>query len=138
MRRIVVTVIAGMLLWLALATIGGLALRALWPAYVAAEPRFAFTLPMQLARLLIGGESTLVAGLLAARMTAGNRHATLALGVTLLVIFVPNHYYLRDKFPLWYHLTFLASLIPLTLLGEKLAGRSKARTIPAHALDRRV
>jgi hypothetical protein len=35
----------------------------------------------------------------------------------LLALFIPNHYLLWDKFPVWYHLTFLVSLLPLTLLG---------------------
>ena len=38
----------------------------------------------------------------------------------LLAGFIPQHITLWEKFPVWYHLTFLLSLIPLTLLGGKL------------------
>jgi len=38
-------------------------------------------------------------------------------GVLLLVAFIPQHVMLWDKFPVWYHLTFLLSLVPLTYLG---------------------
>jgi hypothetical protein len=32
-------------------------------------------------------------------------------------MFIPQHIMLWDKFPVWYHLTFLASLVPLTWIG---------------------
>ena len=124
MGRIVAAVIAGLVAWLAMGTIAGFTLRALWPAYVAAEPSFAFTLPMQLARLAIGAVSTIAAGWIAARIGRGERRAALTLGVVLLLLFIPNHYYLRDKFPLWYHLLFLSSLVPLTLLGGAISRRT--------------
>jgi hypothetical protein len=38
-------------------------------------------------------------------------------GILLLVGFVPVHISLWDKFPIWYHCTFLLSLVPLTYLG---------------------
>ena len=120
MRRIVAAVIAGIVLWLVVATVSGWGLRALWPAYVAAEPRFALTLAMQFTRLAIGAVTTLLAGWFAVSIARRDRRATLALGIVLLLLFIPNHYYLRDKFPLWYHALFLTSLVPLTLLGGAL------------------
>ena len=45
----------------------------------------------------------------------------LAGGLVLLALFVPNHIAIWDKFPLWYHLTFLSSLPVLAFLGGKLA-----------------
>jgi hypothetical protein len=38
-------------------------------------------------------------------------------GVLLLIGFIPVHVMLWDKFPVWYHLAFLLSLVPLTYLG---------------------
>jgi hypothetical protein len=35
----------------------------------------------------------------------------------LLVVFIPQHIMLWDKFPVWYPLTFLVSLVPLTYMG---------------------
>ena len=46
--------------------------------------------------------------------------ARLIPGVLLLVAFIPQHVMLWDKFPLWYHLTFLLSLVPLTYLGSRI------------------
>ena len=38
-------------------------------------------------------------------------------GLLLLVAFIPEHIRLWDKFPVWYHLMFLVSLVPLTYIG---------------------
>ena len=38
-------------------------------------------------------------------------------GLLLLVAFIPQHISLWNTFPVWYHLTFLLSLVPLTYLG---------------------
>jgi hypothetical protein len=40
--------------------------------------------------------------------------------VILLVAFVPVHITLWERFPPWYHLTFLLSLVPLTFAGGAL------------------
>jgi hypothetical protein len=41
-------------------------------------------------------------------------------GVFLLLMFIPQHIMLWDRFPIWYHLTFLLSLVPLTFLGARI------------------
>jgi hypothetical protein len=46
--------------------------------------------------------------------------ARLMPGVVLLLFFIPDHVNLWDKFPLWYHLWFLLSLVPLTYVGNVL------------------
>ena len=43
-------------------------------------------------------------------------------GALLLLIFIPEHISLWDKFPIWYHLTFLTSLVPLAVVGGWIAG----------------
>jgi len=35
----------------------------------------------------------------------------------MLLLFVPVHYMLWAKFPIWYHLFFLISLAPTLLIG---------------------
>jgi hypothetical protein len=46
----------------------------------------------------------------------------LILGIVLLLVSIPIHINLWDKFPLWYHLTFLVTLIPLCILGGRIGG----------------
>ena len=48
------------------------------------------------------------------------------LGVVLLAVFVPVHYMLWDKFPVWCHAVFRASLSPLALLGVQLTTSRRA------------
>ena len=80
-----------------------------------------FTLPMLLARLSIGALATLTAGLVTAVIARRSLLARLMPGALLLVVFIPLHIMLWDRFPVWYHLTFLGSLVPLTYVGGKIA-----------------
>jgi hypothetical protein len=121
-------VIAAIVTWFFVATVLNLALRAWWPHYHEAETAFNFTLIMKLARLVLGAISCLGAGFVAAWIgRVGMRTATLT-GIVLLVLFIPGHYRIWDKFPVWYHLAFLVSLLPLTLLGAALNRRACRKT----------
>ena len=113
-------VIAALVTWFFVATVVNLALRAFWPHYHEAEIAFNFTFAMKVARLLLGAISTLGAGFVAAWIDKGRMRAATLTGIVLLALFIPGHYRIWDKFPVWYHLTFLVSLLPLTLLGAAL------------------
>lgn len=118
MRRLG-AIVAGLIGWIVVATVFGRLLRAMSPAYVAAEPSFAFTLPMLASRLAIGAAATLAGGAIIQRI-ANDRRAVLIGGIVLLALFVPQHVMLCDKFFLWYHALFLISLVPLTLAGGRI------------------
>ena len=127
--KTVAAVIVGLVTWILVATILNFPIRAWWPHYHEAETAFSFTLGMKLARLALGTAASLCSGYVAAWITNGDRRAAMYLGILLLALFIPNHYLLWDKFPIWYHLTFLISLLPLTLLGAMLklpAGRVRS------------
>jgi hypothetical protein len=119
MGRNILAVVAGVLTWLLVATVAGFVMRASWPAYASVADAMTFTLPMMVARLAIGALATLAMGFVAALIT---RSAIVRVvpGVLALLAFVPQHVMLWDKFPLWYHLTFLLSLVPLTYAGARL------------------
>lgn len=123
MARRIVGVVAGLALWMAVATLAGVMLRGTWPAYAKVADQMAFTLPMMIARLSIGALATLVAGALTTVLARRSALSAVATGLILLVLFVPEHIRLWTKFPVWYHLTFLLSLLPITYLGGKMAGR---------------
>ena len=116
-------VIAGLFTWFFVATVLNLALRASWPHYHEAETAFNFTFAMKLARLVLGAISTLAAGFVAAWIGNVRMRAAMLTGIVLLALFIPGHYRIWDKFPVWYHLTFLVSLLPLTLFGAALNRR---------------
>ncbi len=130
--KTVAVVIVGLVTWIVVATIVNFPLRAWWPHYHEAETAFNFTLGMKLVRLALGALASVCSGFVAAWIANGRRTAATALGILLLVLFIPNHYLLWEKFPVWYHLTFLVSLFSLPLLGAmlKLSGGRRRRVTP--------
>jgi hypothetical protein len=122
MARKILGVIAGLIAWLIIVLAAGAIMRVSWPAYASVADLMTFTLPMLIARLAISTVATLVAGLVTASIITRPLLATLMPGVLLLVGFVPQHVALWDTFPVWYHLTFLLSLVPLTYAGGKMSG----------------
>ena len=117
MLRTVAAVIGGVLAWVVVATVGNLVLRAVWPSYAAVEVAMTFTLAMLLLRLLLGALSSLCAGLLVACIAKRNGAAVKALTGLMLVAFIPVHYALWERFPAWYHVIFLLSLVTMPILG---------------------
>jgi hypothetical protein len=116
MLRIILGVIAGLAVWLFTVTILNLGLRHGWPAYAAVEKAMAFTVPMMAARLTMSALASLAAGIVASAVARG-RIAPLIAGLILLGLFASVHYGLWERFPLWYHLTFLISLVALPVLA---------------------
>jgi VIT1/CCC1 family predicted Fe2+/Mn2+ transporter len=123
MARAITGVVAGVVVWIVIATIGNLAMRTAWAGYAEVEAAMKFTSEMMMSRLLVGALSSLGAGWLTARITNHNRGAIYALVALLVVTFVPVHYALWEQFPIWYHVVFFASLAVMTVLGARLDGR---------------
>jgi hypothetical protein len=119
MARNFIGVVTGLVVWLAIAVVAGLIMRATWPAYVSVADAMTFTLPMMIARLAIAASATVSMGFVTACITR-SAVARLIPGFILLIVFVPQHVMLWDKFPIWYHLWFLLSLVPLTYVGKSL------------------
>jgi len=119
MARQILGVVAGLLVWVAVATIAGVVMRGAWADYARVADAMTFTLPMMIARLTIGAVATIAGGWVAA-FIGRSTLTRLAPGILLLVMFIPEHITLWQKFPVWYHLTFLVSLVPLTWLGGSL------------------
>jgi len=122
MAKKILGTVAGLAAWVTIVTAAGAIMRLLWPAYASVADAMTFTLPMQLARLSIGALATVVMGLVTAGIAQRPVLARLMPGVLLLIAFIPVHISLWDKFPIWYHLTFLVSLVPLTYAGGTLTG----------------
>ena len=141
MIRGVAGIVAGLIAWFLVATGGNRLLRVSWPGYAGAEKPLKFTLGMMAARLVLGALSSVCAGFVVAWVTKSNGMAAKAFGIMLIVMFIPVHYGLWDKFPTWYHLTFLVSLLPLTLVGATLKAqpdveRLKGPAPPLHNSER--
>jgi hypothetical protein len=119
MRRQILAFLSALVIWILVASVLNRLLRAGLPGYAAAEPAMTFTLSMQWARLALSAIASLSAGYALARLAPGAPRLPLALGGLLLIGFLPVHYNLWDKFPVWYHLAFLLTLVPLVVLGAR-------------------
>jgi hypothetical protein len=122
--RAALAVVAGLVVWTIVATGLDMLLRFALAGYASAEPQLNFTLGMMIGRLALpGAVPSVIAGFVSAWISRGDRRVIAALIIILLAVFLPAHYRLLAKFPLWYHFTFLGSLILLTWLGARLAAR---------------
>ena len=125
LAKAVIGVVAGLAVWIAVVAVAGVIMRSSWPEYARVADAMTFTLPMMLARLSIGALATLAAGWITAAIAPRPMLVRLMPGLILLLAFIPQHIALWNIFPVWYHLTFLLSLVPLTYLGG--ASHSAAR-----------
>jgi hypothetical protein len=125
MWRTISSIIVGLIAWVLIVTLLNWGLRLGLPGYHAAEPAMQFTLTMMIGRLLIAALTSLAAGALVSLITPGKRWAPWVVGLILLALFVPEHIRLWDKFPVWYHLTFLVTLVPIVVAGAWIGSRSR-------------
>jgi hypothetical protein len=82
-----------------------------------------FTLGMQVARLAVGVLSSVLAGFATAWIAAGKRRDVLIMTALLLAVFLPVHYSLWARFPVWYHALFLLSLAVAPSAGARMCSR---------------
>jgi hypothetical protein len=125
MKRSILACLAGLLTWTVVVTVINRVLRLSLSNYTAAEHTLQFTLGMKWARLLMAIVTSLVAGAVTRRISPSSRWAPLIVGSVVLAMFVPAHIALWSKFPAWYHLTFLLTIIPAVLVGALLTTRRK-------------
>jgi len=117
MKRSILACLAGLLTWIVVVTVINGGLRLSLPNYTAAEQTLQFTLGMKWARLLMAIVTSVVAGAVTGGISRSSRWAPLIVGSVVLVLFVPVHIAIWSKFPAWYHLTFLLTIIPAVLVG---------------------
>lgn len=128
MLRSILAVIVAVITWFIVATVGNWILRALLPGYSAVEVSMNFTLAMMICRLVLGLISSLVAGFVCTTI-ARNSIAPKIAAVIMVILFLPVHYMLWARFPVWYHLFFLITLAPMMLIGAALRGNAVARRL---------
>jgi hypothetical protein len=121
---------AGLVTWLVVVSVLDRGLRAAIAGYAAAEPTLHFTVGMMAARLTIAAVTSLLAGAVIGWLAPANLPVAWILGALLLAVFLPEHVLkLWHTFPLWYHLTFLGTLVPLVVLGAQLTRASASRRL---------
>ena len=129
MVRSILAVVAGFVVWALVATLLNFGLRAGLAGYALAEPTLTFTLGMKIARLILGALASLAAGAAAGLIAPTKTAPGWVLGAIILALFIPIHVQLWAQFPVWYHLTFLGTLVPLVALGAAFT-RTRPRSTP--------
>jgi hypothetical protein len=112
MARSILAFIVGLVVWVLVASVLNRGLRLAFGGYAAAEPQMAFTHGMMAARLVLGAVAAVINA-----VAPSNARVVWVLGVFLLAAFIPVHVRLWPQFPVWYHLVFLGTLVPLVVLG---------------------
>jgi hypothetical protein len=125
-KRSIAAFFAGLIAWVLVVSLLNRVLRLTIEGYAAAEPKMAFTLGMMLARLGIGAATSVIAGAVTGWISRSSARASWVLGLVILALFIPSHIMLWHSFPVWYHLTFLVTLVPLVMIGSRLA-RARGR-----------
>jgi hypothetical protein len=120
MKRSILACLAGLLTWAVVVTLINRVLRLSLPNYTAAEHTLQFTLAMKWARLVMAVATSVVAGIVTGWISQSSRWAPLIVGSVVLAMFLPFHIAIWSKFPAWYHLTFLLTIIPAVLVGALL------------------
>jgi hypothetical protein len=111
--------VAGLVAWIVVVTALDRLLRLVVYDYALAEPTMTFTLSMLLARLAIAAMTSVAAGAVTGWIARPNLLAAWLLGMFLLALFIPQHVSAWHSFPVWYHLTFLVTLVPLVVFGAQ-------------------
>lgn len=122
MKKAILAFAAGVAAWVLVASALDRGLRAVLDGYTTAELQMHFTLAMMAARLALAVITSLVAGAIMGAVAPAATRVPWILGVILLAAFLPAHVKLWENFPLWYHLTFLVTLVPLLVLGARFMG----------------
>jgi hypothetical protein len=140
MKRAILAFLAGLVTWLLAVSVLDRGLRIALAGYAVAEPKMTFTLGMMAARLTIAALTSVIAGAVAGWISPRGVRVAWVMGAVLLAVFLPEHVRLWNTFPVWYHLTFLVTLVPLLVLGSWLtrtrtSGRLAADGLSAQPAD---
>ena len=133
MKRSILACLSGLLTWAIVVTVINRVLRLSIPNYTAAEQTLQFTLGMMWSRLLMAVVTSVVAGAVAGWISRPSRWAPWIVGGVVLAMFVPVHIAIWSKFPVWYHLTFLLTIIPAVVVGARLSLRRSKDLNQAHS-----
>ncbi len=121
MGKIILGVIAGFIVWTIIFVGGESMLRAISPSLTAPENAASVdSIGLLTGYLIRSIIASILAGLTSAFVAGENARTPLILGVVLLLAGLLVQIGSWSVLPIWYHLTFLILLIPMTILGGKL------------------
>jgi hypothetical protein len=130
MVRIVFGIIAGFIAWLIVWVGVEKILSAIWPSFgthqaafqtaITDGGRFTADTTMLLTHIVLGSIISVISGALAALIAGGNSRAPLFVGILLLGLGLLKAVMSWPYVPIWYHVIFTATLLPMAIVGGKL------------------
>ncbi|MBI2807912.1 MAG: hypothetical protein HYX68_23255 [Planctomycetes bacterium] len=131
MVRIVVGVIAGFFAWMIVWVGSEKVFSAIWPEEFGVHQRafeeavknggdLTVDTTLLLEHIVVGVIVSVMSGFLAALIAGENKRAPLFLGLLLLAMGLLVVVMSWPYVPIWYHVTFTALLMPMTMIGGKL------------------
>lgn len=130
MVRLVFGIIAGSFAWMILWFGSERVIGVIWPPFAVHQAAFQAAIEghgpftadsaILLVHILLASVVSVVAGLLSALVAGGNKRAPLILGALLVALGLLKASMSWDLVPLWYHIFFMAVLLPMSIIGGKL------------------
>ena len=120
MLKIILGIIGGFVVWSVLWVAGDAVLRTVWTSYNESVKTMQINSAMLIVPLILSVIVSIISGYIAALIAGENTKSPLILGIILLIVGVLVQMSVWEQIPLWYHLTFLILLVPMTSLGGKL------------------
>ena len=120
MLKIILGIIGGFVVWSILWVAGDAVLRTVWTSYDESVKTMNLSFSMLIMPLILSVIVSIISGYIAALIARENTKSPLILGIILLIVGVLVQMSVWEQIPLWYHLTFLILLVPMTILGGKL------------------
>lgn len=122
MGRMIAGVIVGFIVWSIIFVGGESLMRVVAPGTVAPlDATYVDSTMLLLGYLIRSIIASIVAGFTAVLISGEFSKTTLILGLVFLVVGILVQASAWNMLPVWYHLTFLILLIPMTILGGKLS-----------------
>ena len=120
MLKIILGVIIGFVIWSILWVGSAALMAALIPDYAEAMESMKFDSMWLIIAIVRSVIFSILSGFIAVLISKEFSKTTLGLGVLLLLFGIFVQVSVWNVFPVWYHLIFLALLIPMTVFGGKL------------------
>ncbi len=133
MLRIILGIVVGFIVWSILWVGSDFVLMAISPGWygkhqtefeaaVNNKTPFMFASIVLIIALIRSVIFSIISGFIAALIARENTKSTLGLGILLLFFGIFMQSIFWNYAPLWYHISFLVLLIPMTILGGRLKG----------------
>ena len=112
-------ILSGLIAYIVLGSISLFLLRSCWADYAMASKDKSYTTGMLFSRLFVAIISSVFAGMVATKISGDKGRIACFAGLIIFCIASYIHFFkVWDDYPLWYHLSYLVPIIPVTTLSH--------------------